>query len=109
MELYLVDEAVLIEFVDALLREKYSDSPIDNYDSVERKAVRTLDQQISEAILGSLNAEQVVELERLLDDSSAKPSMFQDFFNNNGIDLQKIIEDTMANFRSEFLREGNNE
>ena len=103
MESYLVDETVLGEIVDAFLKEKYPDQPVEAHEGIRKDAIKSLDHQILKAILGKLTKEQGSELGRLLDDESSTSDTFAEFFKKNNIDLQATITDAMVNFKKEFL------
>lgn len=103
MESYLVDETVLGEIVDAFLKEKYPDQPVEAHGSIRKDAIKSLDHQILKAILGNLTKEQGAELGRLLDDKASDSATFAKFFEENNIDLQTAITDAMVNFKKEFL------
>ena len=108
MESYLVDPAVLGEFMDALISEKYPDQPASDHTSEKEDAIRALDHQILKAILANLTEEQGSELNQLLDNEGSDESTFEEFFKKHNIDLKKTIEDTMVKFRDDFLRGGEN-
>lgn len=108
MESYLVDPAVLGEFVDTLIAEKYPDGPAEKYAGIREESVKALDHQILKTILGTLTKEQGAKLSRLLDDQNTTEQTFADFFKNNNIDLEAALRDTMVNFRETFLKGANN-
>ena len=108
MEPYLVDQAVLGDFVDGLISEKYPNDDAAKYAELKKDAIRALDYQILKAILASLTKEQGAKLSALLDDEDADSTVFETFFKQNQIDLEAILENTMVQFRNDFLKGGQN-
>ena len=93
MNTYLVDEAVLSEAADALIREKPVGSKTD--------LMRKLDHKITKAIIGSLTEEQGAELEKLLDGNATEKDI-DEFFAKCNINLEEIIKDAVVEFKKEF-------
>ena len=103
MDSYLVDEAVLGQFVDTLIETKYPSQPAENFATVKKDAVANLDHQILKAIFSQLTPEQGKELNDLLDENNTDPEVFGNFFSDYHIDLEEVIKDTMLKFKDEFL------
>lgn len=104
MDNYLIDREALSQFVDELMKQK--PMPVDTPEqltTLRENAIKDLDDRIGLAIFGSLPEEQLDQINQLLDDSGSSPEAFQEFFNNAGLDLQKIISNTMTTFGKEFL------
>lgn len=108
MESYLVDEAILGEFVDALIKEKYPNDPADAHTDIRGEAIKNLDFQILKAIITRLTKEQGAELAKLAEKDDTEPAAFEEFFNRCHIDIETVLKDTMANFKDEFLKGGVN-
>ena len=106
MESYIVDESVLGEFVDALLKEKYPNEPVEAHADLRKVAIAKLNHQILKAILGSLTPEQGAELNKLLDENGEDPEAFENFFKDRNLDLEKIITDAMVEFKNDFEKGG---
>ena len=104
MESYLLDPAVLGEFVDALIAEKYPGQPAENHTAIREESIKALDHQLLKTMLGTLTKEQGAKLNQLLDDRNSNEQTFADFFKNNGIDLEAALRDTMVKFREDFLK-----
>ena len=109
MESYLVDEAVLGEIVDALLKEKYPDQPVEDHASIKKDLIKKLDHQILKAVVSSLTPEQGKELDQLLEKDSSDPVAFENFFKERNIDLEKIVTDVMESFKNDFMKGDKNE
>ena len=109
MDSYLVDETTLGEFVDTLLEQKYPDDPKDAHADVRTEAIKALDHKILKAIFGQLTPDEGAELNKLLDENDSDTTVFEDFFRNNSVDLEKTITNVMVDFKEDFLRGGNNE
>ena len=109
MDNYLIDREALGQFFDGLMKQKPmpADTP-EQLTALRENAIKELDDRIGLAIFGSLSEEQLDQINQLLDNSESSPEAFQKFFSDAGLDLQKIISDTMTTFGKEFL-EGQNE
>lgn len=103
MDSYLIDEAVLGQFVDSLLEEKYPGQPADAHADVKKHAISALDHQILKAIFAKLTPEQGKELDDLLKDASSDSTTFENFFADYHIDLETIIKDAMLDFKTKFM------
>lgn len=108
MESYLVDKAVLGEFVDNLISAKFPGQPVENYSGLREEAIKALDHQILKSIIGQLTKEQGTELNQLLDAENSTEETFLEFFEHHNINLEETIKDTMVNFKDEFLKGGEN-
>ncbi|MBR3270087.1 hypothetical protein IKG07_02465 [Candidatus Saccharibacteria bacterium] len=98
MNTYLVDEAVLGDFVETL-------SPGVSAD-VKKKMTEKLDHQILKAILAELTPEQGGKLNKLLKENPDDPDVFEGFFKEQGIDLEKIVANAMIEFKNDFEKGG---
>lgn len=101
MENYLIERETLAEFVDSLIARKTQ--PIENLDALREENIRKLDDSIGQAVFGNLTEGQLAELNAMLDRNEDNDQAFQDFFNRAGINLEKVITETMQNFGKEFL------
>ena len=108
MEEYLIDHNTLAKLVDELLSQKYPDKVPDNIDEIREGGIRRLDDEINANIFGSLNEDQLKELDNLLDNQEDDPAVFQDFFERAGISLNQKITEAAEKFSAEFLG-GNND
>lgn len=106
MESYLVDEAVLGETADALIKGKYPGEPLEKYADLKKSLMGKLDHQIIKAIVGSLTEEQGEELNKLLSENTSDPDGFDDFFAKNNINLEEIIKNAVQNFKADFEKGG---
>lgn len=93
MNKYLVDEAVLSEAADALLKENPAMSKAD--------LMQKLDHQITKAIVGSLTEEQGAELEKILDEGATEDAI-NDFFAKYNINLEEVIKNAILEFKKDF-------
>lgn len=93
MNKYLVDEAVLSEAADALLKENPTMSKTD--------LMQKLDHQITKAIVGSLTEEQGAELEKILDEGATEDAI-DDFFAKYNINLEEVIKNAILEFKKDF-------
>lgn len=108
MNKYLIDEAVLGEAAEALIREKYPDDSLEKHADQKTDLMNKLDHQISKTIIGSLTPEQGEELSEVLDDTT-NPNGFDEFFEKHNIDLQQAITDAIVSFKDDFMKGGENE
>lgn len=104
MDNYLIDRETLGQFVDELMKKKPlpANTP-EELNTLREESIKTLDDQIGTAIFGSLTKSQLAEFNQILDQGEESPEVFQNFFQTAGIDLEKIITDTMQNFAAGFL------
>jgi len=93
MNKYLVDEAVLSEAADALLKENPAMSKAD--------LMQKIDHQITKAIVGSLTEEQGAELEKILDEGATEDAI-DDFFAKYNINLEEVIKNAILEFKKDF-------
>ena len=108
MDDYLTDRETLGKFIDELIKNK--PVPVNTPEELNtwrEQQIKILDDRISEAIFGRLSEEQLIELNQILDRNEESPEVFQRFFDNAGLDLPKIMENTMRSFRTEYIGGGN--
>lgn len=101
---YLIDRETLSEFIDELIKKK--PLPLDSAEELSNfreEQIKALDDRIGLAVFGRLTEDQNREFNELLDRGEENPDVFDDFFNRAGIDLGKVISDTMESFGKEFL------
>ena len=104
MDNYLVDRETLGQFVDELMRKKpLPANTAEELNALREKNIEALDHEIGMAIFGSLNEAQLKEFNQMLDCNEESPVVFQTFFQNSGIDLEKTIADAVQKFSTEFL------
>lgn len=108
MESYLADEATLGQIVDSFIAEKYPNQPLENFASVRKNAIKSLDHQILKSILGQLTKEQGAELSHILDGPHDESDL-EGFFAKYHVDLQDTISRTVKDFKTAFLKGGQNE
>lgn len=109
MEEYLIDRGTLSQFIDELMKKR--PLPIDSAEDLnafKEKQIKALDDHIVKSILTGLNEAQSAELNHLLDTEHENPEVFQDFFKNQGIDLEGVIADAAVSFSTNYLQGGQN-
>lgn len=104
MDDYLVDRETLGEFIDELIKKKplpvNTAEELTNY---REEQIKALDDRIGMAIFGRLTEDQNREINDIFDRGESNPEVFEDFFNRAGIDVEKILSETMEAFGREFL------
>lgn len=108
MDNYLMDRETLGQFVDELIKTKAL--PVDDtaeLEALREREMKALDDRVINEVFGRLSDEQAAELNQLLDREEESTEAFEEFFQNAGIDVEKIIEQTMQDFATEFLGGGN--
>ena len=104
MDDYLVDRETLGEFIDELIKKKplpvNTAEELTNY---REEQIKALDDRIGRAIFGRLTEDQNREINDIFDRGDSNPEVFEDFFNRAGIDVEKILSETMEAFGREFL------
>ena len=99
---YLIDRETLAQFVDELIKKKaLAVDNVEELNKIRKESIKALDDEIGEAIFGSLTEKQDEEFNQLLDHDETAD--YKDFFAKNNIDVEKIITDTMQNFATKFL------
>lgn len=101
---YLVDEAILGQFIDELIKRKpLAVSSAEELAEFRTKSMHELDDRILQAVLSSLTEEQGRELDQILDSDTGAPEPYQEFFAKNGIDVEKLSTDVITQYAQEFL------
>lgn len=104
MDNYLIDRETLGQFVDELMKQKpLPANTAEELNAFREENIRKLDDEIGMAIFGSLTTLQLQEFNQILDRGEESPEVFQNFFQNSGVNLQKTIGDTMTAFGKRFL------
>jgi len=104
MDEYLIDREILEQFVDELMKQKpLPANTAEELNALREKNIKALDDQIAKAVFGSLTAPQLEAINKILDSGEENPEVFQEFFQNAGVDLQKITSETMTKFSEQFL------
>ena len=109
MNNYLIDEEVLAEFADNLLKQKFPNQTAGENAPLREKITKELDDKITKELFGSLSEEQLAELNQILDNENASEIEFQSFFEGVNIDVEHIMMTTMTNYQKQFLTGGENE
>ncbi len=100
----LVDEAILGQFIDELIKRKpLAVSSAEELAEFRTKSMHELDDRILQAVLSSLTEEQGRELDQILDSDTGAPEPYQEFFAKNGIDVEKLSTDVITQYAQEFL------
>lgn len=108
MNNYLVDESVLGQFADALIKEKFPDDTAAHADLRNALMAKT-DHQIIKSIISNLTEEQGAELSKLLDSDTTAPEDFDKFFEKYGVNLEEVIKTAMLEVKDEFEKGGQDE
>ena len=109
MDSHLVDEAPLGEFADALIKAKYPGKLPENYAELKTKLMEKTNYEITKAIIGSLTEEQGEELSKFVDENTAGPEGYDEFFNKYNLNLDEIVQDAMRKVKNDFEKGGENE
>ncbi len=108
MDKYLIDRQTLEQFIDELIKRKpLAASSAEELYSFREDNIEQLDNEIAMAIFGQLSEEQLAEIEHAIDSGEDTPEYFQNLFARYGINLEKTIADTVANFGKRFLEGAN--
>ena len=104
MDDYLLDRETLGGFVDELMKKRpLPAGSADELNKLREQNMRALDDRVSDAIFSTLNHDQLLEINSLLDDQDASPEVFTDFFQKSNVDLEKVISGAMQSFAADFL------
>ena len=103
MENYLIERDVLGKVVDDLIAKKFPDQPSPELETLREDSIKKLDDKIGMAVFGRLNKEQLAKVNEMFDEDVDDPTSFEAFFEEAGVDLNKVISDTITEFSQEFL------
>ena len=105
MDNTLIDRETLGQFVDELIKKQpLPAESAENLNSLREESIKTLDDRICDAIFGRLTKEQNEAFIDIVNaDANAPEEVFQNFFQNAGLNLEEIITNTMKEFATEFL------
>lgn len=104
MDNLLIDRETLGRFVDELIKKKplAVNSP-EELSALREESIKALDDRIAMAIFGNLNEQQNAELNQLLDRPGTSETQFQQFFEQNGLNVEEAVTNTVRVFGREFL------
>jgi hypothetical protein len=104
MDNYLLDYETLGGFVDSLMKAKPvpAQTP-EELNTLRENNIKRLDDKITQAVFGSLNDSQLKELNVLLDQDDGTPEVYEKFFQDAGINIQRTIAGVMQSYKEEFL------
>lgn len=109
MDNYLIDRETLGQFVDELIKQKPLDvNNTEELNNLREESIKALDKAIGVAIFSHFTEEQNTEFNQLLD-RDAPEEDYQAFFDQTGLDLEKITTEAMQKFAQEFLEGGQND
>ena len=104
MENYLIDRGTLEKFVDELMKKRTLPvETVEEMNSLKEEMIKNLDDRIGEAIFGSLNREQLDEVNRLMDQEDATEETFREFFEKTGLNIEEIVRNVAEKFSEEFI------
>lgn len=109
MDNYLLDRDTLGKFIDDLMKRKnLPANSAEELNDLREKSMKALDDAVVQKIVTSLDEEQLVTLNQLLDTETDSPDVFRDFFQSNGINLEETITNAAQEFGAQFLEGGSN-
>ena len=99
-----MDRQALSEVVDQLMEKKtFPDKTPEELNVFREEKIKELDDKIVNAIFESLNNEQLAEIDQMFDNGEESPEAFTKFFENAGVDLEKVVGETTKAFSAELL------
>ena len=105
MDSHLVDEAPLGEFADALIRAKYPNELPKNYAELKAELMKKTNYEITKTIIGSLTEEQGEELSKFVDENTAGPEGYDEFFSKYNLNLDEMVQTAMRKVKDDFEKE----
>ena len=92
MDNYLLDRESLGKIVDKIMSAQPmpANSP-EELNNLREANIKKLDDKVAEAIFGSLNDEQLAQINNLLDNDDGSTGAYETFFQEAGIDIQQTI------------------
>lgn len=104
MDNYLLDYEMLGGFVDELMKAKPMPAQsAEELNVLREQNIKKLDDKVADALFGSLNDDQLRQMNELLDKDDGTPEIYANFFANAGINLEDKIANAMQDFKTEFL------
>lgn len=104
MENYLVDRETLAQFIDQLTSQKPLPATTPEERNQQREQlISSLDQTIRLSLLNQLSADQLDELNSLLDRDDEITDEYDRFFDHAGLDLHKITTNAAVHFGQVYL------
>lgn len=91
------------QFIDSLIDEKGLSVDGDVREELRKDMVDRLMTQIDNALINALPSDKVAELNEKLDDPNFSEQDTYDFINNSGIDTQRVILETMMQFKMLYV------
>ncbi len=94
----------LEEFVDDMLTEKNLPGLSDDVrPDVIKEVVQTLQELINRAIINALPDDKLEEISKRIEDENTSLVQIQDLVQQSGIDTEKIVTNTLIEFRRLYL------
>ena len=100
------DYEQIATFIDALINQKYPDTPAAEHQAARDAAIRELSGEINNAVIEAIGDEHAAALEQLLGSPASDEAAYQAFFDNAGVDLRNITERVMVEYGKNFLANG---
>ncbi|MDO4729681.1 MAG: hypothetical protein Q4A96_00585 [Candidatus Saccharibacteria bacterium] len=91
------------QFIDSLIDEKGLSVEGDVREELRQDMADRLMTQIDNALINALPSDKVAELNEKLDDPNFSEQDTYDFINNSGIDTQRVILETMMQFKMLYV------
>lgn len=91
------------QFIDSLIDEKGLSVDGDVREELRKDMADRLMTQIDNALINALPSDKVAELNKKLDDPNFSEQDTYDFINNSGIDTQRVILETMMQFKMLYV------
>lgn len=91
------------QFIDSLIDEKGLSVEGDVREELRKDMADRLMTQIDNALINALPSDKVAELNEKLDDPNFSEQDTYDFINNSGIDTQRVILETMMQFKMLYV------
>lgn len=91
------------EFIDSLIDEKGLSVEGDVREELRKDMADRLLTQIDNALINALPSDKVAELNEKLDNPDFSEQDTYDFINNSGIDTQRVILETMMQFKMLYI------
>lgn len=103
MDNYLIDRETLSQFVDELIKKQpLAVNSAEELNSVREAAIKSLNDKITAAVFGQFTPEQTAALRQLLARPDATEQDYENFFEQNNLDVEQTIADAMQQFAQEF-------
>ena len=101
---YLIDRETLEKVLDEIMKK--GPAPVGSAEELyawREEKMKELDDKVSEAVFGSLNEEQLTEVNRLVDNGELTEANLMGIFEKAGVNLDAVVKRVLQEFSEEVM------